>query len=168
LWVSTLDNVHMQVGLQYYQECGAYNTPDMLTVGQGAQTFYEYRAQVSIWSVLGAPLIIGADIRNMTVKMMSLLVNEEVIAVDQDPECVQGSLARQREGTETWIKPLSDGSFAVVLLNTMLDGQDIELLLTYSDWDTNYSEFYPAAFKQARIRDLWKEKILEYSTTESN
>ena len=44
---------------------GYYNMPDMLSVGQGAQTQAQYRAQMLLWSVLGAPLILGADIRKM-------------------------------------------------------------------------------------------------------
>jgi alpha-galactosidase len=43
------------------QKCGAFNTPDMLTIGQGGQTQSEYRAQMFLWSVLGAPLIMGYD-----------------------------------------------------------------------------------------------------------
>ena len=75
-WESTLDNLHNmartpsshftendvmhQARIEMYQTCGAFNTPDMLTVGQGAQTETQYRSQFFLWSVLGAPLLLGA------------------------------------------------------------------------------------------------------------
>lgn len=42
---------------------------------------------------------------------------QEVLAIQADPDCVQGSLVAAPDATETWIRPLHDGSFAVVLLN---------------------------------------------------
>ena len=41
------------------QHPGYFNMPDMLSVGQGSQTQAQYRAQMLLWSVLGAPLILG-------------------------------------------------------------------------------------------------------------
>lgn len=46
-----------------------------------------------------------------------MVSNEEVIAIDQDPDCVMGSHVRAMNASETWVRPLSDGSFGVVLLN---------------------------------------------------
>jgi hypothetical protein len=39
------------------------------------------------------------------------------MAVDQDAECVAGSMARAEGSWEIWVKPLADGTFASVLLN---------------------------------------------------
>ena len=52
--------------------------PDMLTIGQGHQTQSEYRAQMALWVVLGAPLIIGCDIRSMKPEILELLTVPEV------------------------------------------------------------------------------------------
>ena len=55
----TLDNVqHNSRGTQRFQSCGHYNMPDMLTVGQGAQTREEYRSQMALFAAMGSPLII--------------------------------------------------------------------------------------------------------------
>jgi alpha-galactosidase len=45
--------------------------------------------------------------------------NTRVIAIDQDPAGVQGTLVPNSSigNGQVWIKPLSDGSFAVALLN---------------------------------------------------
>lgn len=63
---NTLSNAHNQIRTAEYQTCGGWNMPDMLTVGQGGQSVGQYRAMMSLWSILGAPLIAGNDIRNMS------------------------------------------------------------------------------------------------------
>lgn len=47
-------------------------------------TTEEYRAHFSLWAILAAPLIIGADPRNLTPAALEIYSNAEVIAVDQD------------------------------------------------------------------------------------
>jgi len=154
IWYSTMDNLHMQIGLAMYQKCGAYNTPDMFTIGQGAQTHGEYRAQMFLWAVLGAPLIMGHDIRTTDDFTMDLLTAPEVLAIDQDTDCIQASFAGSLNGGEVWVKPLSDGSFGVVLLNTLSTPQHIKLLLNHH-WNDDYGHFYPAVLGHAKIRDVW-------------
>jgi len=154
-WQSTLDNIHHQVGLEMYQKCGGYNTPDMLTVGQGSMSQGQYRAQFFIWSVLAAPLILGNDIRRMNNFTTTLLMSPEIIAVDQDPQCVQATQARFFDGWEVWIKPLFDGSFAAVLLNTATDGQPVRV--RFNGYE---SDFWPAGFSRANVRDLWTRRDL--------
>jgi alpha-galactosidase len=70
---STLTNAHNQIRVAEYQSCGTFNTPDMLTIGQGGQSFAEYRTQFYLWAVLGAPLILGADLRNLTARELDLV-----------------------------------------------------------------------------------------------
>ena len=43
--------------------------------------------------------------------------NQEVLAVDQDPAGIQGTLVASSGNGEVWVKPLADGSRAVALLN---------------------------------------------------
>ena len=50
---------------------------------------------------------------------LSLLTSAEVIAVDQDASCVQGSLAHFAMGTEVWIKPLSGGDASIHVINSL-------------------------------------------------
>lgn len=78
----------------------------------GAQTFYEYRTQMSIWSVAASPLLIGFDIRNVTQDSLTLLMNQEVIAINQDPVGLAGNMiTRALDGTyEVWSRVLYDPS----------------------------------------------------------
>ena len=80
---------------------------------------------------------------------MSLLTNDEVIAVNQD---LLGNPVRrvaQTTGTEIWVKKLQDGSKAIGLFNRSDVGLDIEL-----DWSVA-----GLAGKQ-KLRDLWAHKDL--------
>jgi hypothetical protein len=60
--------------------------------------------------------------------------------VNQDKECVQGSLVRHEGGGEVWIRPLSDGTFAGVLMNTALTPIDVTVILND---DNENGDFYP-------------------------
>jgi alpha-galactosidase len=115
-WDSMIDNIERQVKTAPYAGPGHWNDPDMLEVGNGHMTDDEYRTHMSLWALTAAPLLAGNDIRNMSDVTRSILLNKEVIAVDQDPLGKQASPVKK--GTfETWVKPLSDGSVAIGVVN---------------------------------------------------
>eukprot|EP00937_MAST-01D_sp_MAST-1D-sp2_P005850 g5850.t1 len=160
-WGSTLTNAHNQIRVAEYQKCGQFHMPDMMTIGMGGQSLAQYRAQFFLWAVLGAPLVMGNDIRTMGSATVSLVTAPEVLAVDQDEDCVQGSLARALGATETWIKPLGDESFAVVLLNKGDTAANATVFMDDADqgWGAG-CDFFPASFLQMRVRDLHARKDL--------
>ncbi len=145
-WTKILDK---QVGLEKYAGPGHWNDPDMLEVGNAGMTVTEYRSHFSLWCLLAAPLMAGNDLRSMSRDTAEILTNKEVIAVDQDPLGIQGTRVRDNGDTEVWMKPLSDGSKAVVLFNrgkkrTRIGVTGKEIGLT----------------SQAKVRDLWAHKEL--------
>jgi alpha-galactosidase len=95
---------------------GHWNDPDYLAPGQGMSAA-QFRTQLSMWSILAAPLMISADLSNMTSASRAAVSNTEVIAIDQDPAGVQGTLLSSSGQGQVWVKPLSDGTRAVALLN---------------------------------------------------
>ncbi len=95
---------------------GHWNDPDYLGPDQGLSAT-AYRTQLSMWSMLAAPLMISDDLDTMSAQSASDSANPEVIAIDQDPAGVQGTLVASAGEAEVWVKPLSDGSRAVALLN---------------------------------------------------
>jgi alpha-galactosidase len=106
----------------------------------------EYRAHFSLWAILAAPLIAGNDLRTMTATTRDILTNREVIAVDQDSLGVQGTLVQEDPPEhQVWVKPLRDGSRAVVLLNRSSTPDSI----TTTWWRLRL----PAG--PALVRDLW-------------
>lgn len=80
---------------------GAFNDPDMLEVGvegpflnvpglpRTSLTESESALHFSMWAMLAAPLLIGADVRSSPSWVLDILGNPEVIAISQD------SLGRQ-------------------------------------------------------------------------
>ena len=116
-WGSVMSLLDQQVGLEPYSGPNGWNDPDMLEVGNGGMTSTEYRAHMSLWSLLNAPLIAGNDLRDMDAETLSVLTDPDVVGVNQDWGGEQGSKRRDDGDVEVWAKPMSDGSAAVVLLN---------------------------------------------------
>jgi alpha-galactosidase len=95
---------------------GHWNDPDYLGAGQGLSDA-QFRSQLSMWSILAAPLMISDDLRKISPASLQALQNSEVLAVDQDPAGVQGTLVSSTGQGQVWVKPMADGSRALALLN---------------------------------------------------
>jgi alpha-galactosidase len=95
---------------------GHWNDPDYLGPDQGMDGD-QFRTQLSMWAMLAAPLMVSENLATMSAETLSALGNREVIAIDQDPAGIQGTLRSSGGNAQVWVKPLSDGSRAVALLN---------------------------------------------------
>lgn len=151
-WSSMIGNLEKQVPTAPYAGPGHWNDPDMLEIGNGHMTDDEYRTHMSLWVLVAAPLLAGNDIRNMSEATKAILLNKEVIAVDQDPLGKQASPVKNGD-TETWVKPLADGSVAVGVVN--LGDSATQATVNASDLHL------PGAVKNAR--DLWKHQDVQFT-----
>ncbi|MGD0912409.1 MAG: glycoside hydrolase family 27 protein [Terracidiphilus sp.] len=115
-WGSMIANVEKQASFAPLAGPGHWNDPDMLEIGNGGMNGDEYRTQMSLWSLVAAPLLAGNDLSTMSDETRSILLNKEVIAIDQDPLGKQATPDRKGD-LETWIKPLADGGAAVGIVN---------------------------------------------------
>ncbi len=95
---------------------GHWNDPDYLAPELG-MTSVQAQSQFSMWAMVAAPLILGSDPRALSSATISMLKNPQVIAIDQDPLGVQGSLVSQSGSGQVWVKPLANGDRAVALFN---------------------------------------------------
>jgi alpha-galactosidase len=95
---------------------GHWNDPDYLGPDQGMSAA-QFRSQFSMWAMLAAPLMISDDLTRISPANLAAVQNTEVIAIDQDPGGVQGTLLSSSGNGQVWVKPLIDGSRAVALLN---------------------------------------------------
>ena len=60
----------------------------------------------------------GTDIRLMSDIMTETLLNEEMLFINQDFRSIPGDVVNGGScGAPTWLRKLSDGRFAVALLN---------------------------------------------------
>lgn len=152
--------IDLAVNLHPYAGPGGWNDMDMLVVGLNGKgqvpgngaSFHEYRTQVSMWSILCSPLMIGCDIRAMSVETAGLLMNREVLAVNQDTLGKQAVRIKKDGNLEVWRKPLADGSLALALLNRGSTGRDIELTA---------GEIGLLDSHGGVIRDLWKQEDVD-------
>lgn len=151
-----------QNGHEKYAGPGHWNDPDMLVVGRlgwGANTHpthltaNEQVTHISMWSLLAAPLLIGCDMSKLDKLTLSLLTNDEVLAIDQDA-LGKAAARKSQEGTsEVWARPLSDGTVAVGLFN-----RDLEPAKVTARWaDLGLTGRQP-------VRDLWQKKNLSNAT----
>jgi len=70
----------------------------------------QFRTQLSMWAMLAAPLMISDDLTRISSASLQAVQNSELIAVDQDPAGVQGTLLSTAGAGQVWVKPLAGGS----------------------------------------------------------
>jgi len=95
---------------------GHWNDPDYLGPELG-MSHAQAQAQLSLWAIIAAPLILGSDPRSLSEQVVSMLCNRELIAIDQDPLGLQGRLISAEGAGQVWVRPLAGGDRAVALLN---------------------------------------------------
>jgi alpha-galactosidase len=96
---------------------GHWNDPDYLGPELG-MTSAEAQAQMTMWAIVAAPLILGSDPRQLSPASIRMLENPQVIAINRDPLGIQGKEIRREGAGQVWVKPLAGGDRAVALLNT--------------------------------------------------
>ncbi|QNK79441.1 NPCBM/NEW2 domain-containing protein [Nakamurella sp. PAMC28650] len=117
-WASLKSIIAQNAPLSAYAKPGAWNDPDMLEVGNGGMTDTEYRTHFALWAEMAAPLLIGTDLRRATPATMSILLNKDIIAVDQDRLGVQGQVIAADATSMVFSKPLANGNRAIALYNS--------------------------------------------------
>ncbi len=99
---SFTDIAHSQLDHFCMSGANCFNDIDMLTVGMygkgnvalgQACNDAEYQTQFALWCMLGAPLMVGGDVRNMAPFAEQLLLNKGLLRINQDtegrpPQCV--------------------------------------------------------------------------------
>ena len=123
-WESVCDIANTQVELQEYSDQGCFNDMDMLIVGLHDTklpgtgcTDAEYKTHFALWCILGSPLMIGADIRDMKKEHIELLKNSELIKINQDAAYRQPFIASYDTNITVWVRMLSNGDYAIGMFN---------------------------------------------------
>lgn len=139
-----------------FKRPGNWPDADMLVVGKvgwgpsthnSKLTADEQYTHITLWSILGSPLLIGCDMAELDDFTLSLLCNSEVIDVNQDELGLQGARIYGDKDYATYLKPLADGTVAVAMFNLSSSPKKIG--------------FIPRSMGLVGaqiIRDIWRQK----------
>lgn len=145
---------------QRFNRPGHWNMPCPLRVGllggwdrqplrPSRLTIDEQYTHVSLWALWASPIIIGCPLETLDAFTLSLLRNDEVLAVNQDALGLQGT-NYDVEGGEAIVKELEDGSWAVGLFNVAAEPGTVTAGLR----DLGLAG-------PLRVRDIWRQQDLE-------
>ena len=147
-----------EAGKEQSAGSGGWNDPDNILLGEilwheklvpTPLTHDEQYTWMTLWVMLDAPLILGSDLTKLDSFTLTLLTNDEVIAVNQDALGKQAARLTRNDGIEIWEKDLDDGSKAVAFFNRG-DSTAPAILQRSALKITD----------RWRIRDLWEHKEL--------
>lgn len=140
-----------------YCRPGTWPDADMLVVGLvgwGPKLHYtkltadEQYTHMSLWALFSSPLLIGCDMARLDEFTLSLLTNDEVIDINQDPLGAHAVPAWSRLNEQViYMKPLEDGSVAVGMFNRQETPQKISINLRML-----------GMYGEKTVRDVWRQK----------
>ena len=154
IWESVAEAIECMKPLFPYSRPGSFNDPDMLCVGPVRFNDFngsrlapnEQYTHISLWALVASPLMIGCDLTKLDEFTISLLTNDEVLEIDQDPLGLGAGCVAAGDDWEIWARPLCDGSIAAGLYNMSPREQtivmDMEALGMECKW---------------RVRDVWRQ-----------
>ncbi len=126
-WDSVKDLIKKQYDILPYGGMGCFNDMDMLIVGMHGKghvglkgcTEEEYRLHFAAWCLLGSPLMIGCDIRNMDEATQKILTNQTLIGIQQDARGLRPYIVKQwgNDDLPMIVRYLENGDIALGFFN---------------------------------------------------
>ena len=121
-------------------------------------TEVEYRTAFSIWVLGASPLMIDADIRNMSAFQRETLLHKGMLAIHSDPLARGGSrvgsctpaaaaAAAAAAACQVWVKPLAGNHSAVALLNAAASPQRVGFSFALLGYNPKSDKLL--------VRDVW-------------
>ena len=142
-----------------YASPGHWNDPDMMIVGwvgwgRGPYPTHltpdEQYTHMSAWCLQSVPLLLGCDLTKLDDFTLSLLTNDEVLAVNQDILGKQATVVSKQDSCGVLAKDLEDGSKAAGLFN-ITDSLTRKLTVKWNELGIQGKWI---------VRDLWRQKDL--------
>ena len=159
-WPWMLKSLEADVGADNhwkYAGPGCWPDLDMMIVGDQKSfgsthpTFLtpnEQYTHVSLWCMLGSPLLIGCDLSKLDPFTRNLLVNDEVLAVSQDRLGKVARRYRHTDAEDVWMRPLTGKFSAIALVNRSPFTRKIRV--TFEELGLDGDERW--------VMDLWRQK----------
>lgn len=154
-WGSIKDILQQNMYLSEYCYDGHYNDMDMLEVGRGIG-IEEDKTHFGMWCIMSSPLLIGCNLTTLDSRTLALLKNTELIALNQDPLCIQAYVVQHKADTYVLVKDLEqlNGHVRAVALYNPTD-KAVDMSINFADLDLGGT---------VEVRDLFEKKDLEPMT----
>ncbi|KAH8093845.1 alpha-galactosidase [Cristinia sonorae] len=137
---------------------GAWNDMDMMEVGLGGMNYDEYVTHFSFWAMLKSPMLLGMDLTSMSNETLSIITNDAIIALNQDPLASVPNRQWKRDVPEggsiqLWQGSLVNNTYVIALMNSSPKKQtvDVEFFDAFFDQGKTYQK------QPYRLYDLWQK-----------
>jgi alpha-galactosidase len=166
-WDALLENFALLRKWSSFVHPGAWPDADMLPLGriglraergEDRKTRFtpaEQRTLLTLWSVARSPLMFGGDLPSLDPATLSLIANDEVLAVDQ-----HGTDSRElfsRDGAVAWTSKPTDGNGLYLAVFNTNDNNAQDIKIAWHDLGLSDTESYS-------VRDLWTHKDMGKSS----
>lgn len=151
-WSSVKHIIEKNIPLSAYCRDGHFNDMDMLEIGRSL-TESEERVHFGLWCMMSSPLLIGCDMTTIREQSLSLLKNQELIALNQDTLGLQAYPIQIDHGTYVLVKDVRQrrgNTRAVALYNPTDSMRHIAIALSELELGG-----------KTRLRDLFTHKDLK-------
>ena len=132
------------------QHTGYFNDLDMMVMGMRGMTDALDRTHMGLWVISSAPLMVGSDLTRLSPTALSLLTNDEALAIHNDPYGLQPiKVDEPSPGIQIWVKPMTiAGRRAVAILNRTGVATQVKV-----DWEKLGLISAPKS-----LRDVWNRR----------
>lgn len=133
---------------------GAWPDADMLplgTIGLGRRTKFtpdEQMTMMSLWFIARSPLMHGGDMTKTDDYTLSLLTNDEALAVNRS-SANNRQLFRSDDGLIAWIADIPNSASKYLAIFNTRDGQPASIPVKFADAGLN---------GEIKVRDLWQKR----------
>jgi alpha-galactosidase len=141
-------NYAYNLPLGRFQKPGNWNDPDFIIGGDSGLNLNETRSQLTLWSMMSAPLILSSQVDKISSQAVAILGNKDVIAIDQDSLGRMATLVQRSPVMDVLLKPLHGGDYAIAVLNRGTAAIHSKLALTDFGFASN-------AACRLETRNLW-------------
>ncbi|KAK6063180.1 hypothetical protein SCUP234_11126 [Seiridium cupressi] len=129
---------------------------DLLEVGNEGMTFDEQATHFASWAMLKSALMISTDVAALSDETVAILLNEDLIAINQDSAVKPIELVQRWTGDrDLWSGDLANGDVAVLV---------VDLSNTARTLTVKLSEL---GITSATIKDLWTSQMVESAASYS-
>ncbi|XP_076259693.1 alpha-N-acetylgalactosaminidase-like isoform X1 [Rhynchophorus ferrugineus] len=139
--------------LRQFAGPGHWNDPDMLIIGNFGLSIEQSKSQMTMWSIMAAPLIMSVDLDKIRPEFKEILVNKDAIRINQDRLGIQGELISNKNNILVWKKPMEQDVLAIGVVSNRTDGY-------YMPYDLKLSQYIDNKNAQYNIKDVFDQQYL--------